>query len=459
MIASKRLSKIAPLALAACLILALETKAADPPATAPIGVARVDITPETPVRMYGYASRKTESEGIAGQLTAKALVIGADASPGPAVLLTVDCGSVPTEIRDAVYTRVNAKTPIAPERFVLCNSHCHSGPNLKGMGSIEGVERDHLEQYAAMLTDRLVGVIEEALTHRQPASLAIARGSVAIAANRRVLTDGKWTGFGAVPDAPVDHELAVLKVTSTDGKVLAVVCNYACHNTTLRGKFKQIHGDWAGSAQKFLEADCPDTAPLITIGCGADSDPCPHGTVELCDQHGRAFADEVERLLAGPSRPIAPTVSAARQVLTVPWAKDIDMESAREVAKKSWAISSLLESLDETGKLPDPPTYPLTTWTFGDDLAMVFLSNEMVVDYAIRLKQEFEPSRLWVSAYTNDVSCYVASPRIIEEGGYEARNSLSSRVTLGQPEKLDPPMMERIVGAVKSMIPESFRKQ
>ena len=459
MIVSKQMLKITFLTLAASLILAIETKAADPSATAPIGVARIDITPETPVRMYGYASRTTESEGIAGRLTAKALVIGADASPGPAVLLTVDCGSVPAEIRDNVYNRVNAKTPIAPERFVLCNSHCHSGPNLKGMGSIEGVQREHLEQYATMLTDRLVGVIEEALAMRQPASLAIARGSVAIAANRRVLTDGKWTGFGAVPDAPVDHELAILKVTSTDGKILAVVCNYACHNTTLRGNFKQIHGDWAGSAQKFLEADCPGTAALITIGCGADSDPCPHGTVELCDQHGRAFADEVERLLAGPAQPIAPTVSAAaRQVLTVPWVEDIDMEAAREVAKKSWAISSLLESLDETGKLPVPPTYPLTTWTFGKDLAMVFLSNEMVVDYAIRLKQQFEPSRLWVSAYTDEVSCYIASPRIIEEGGYEARNSLSSRITLGQPEKLDPPMMQRIVGAVKSMVPESFRK-
>ncbi len=90
---------------------------------------------------------------------------------------------------------------------------------------------------------------------------------------------------------------------------------------------------------------------------------------------------------------------------------------------------------------------------------MVFLANEMVVDYAIRLKQQFDPSRLWVTAYTNDVSCYIASPRIIEEGGYEASNSLSSRVTLGQPEKLDPPMMQRIVGAVKEMVPPSFRKQ
>ncbi len=32
----------------------------------PVGVAEVDITPETPIRMYGYGARKTESEGVAG---------------------------------------------------------------------------------------------------------------------------------------------------------------------------------------------------------------------------------------------------------------------------------------------------------------------------------------------------------------------------------------------------------
>ena len=66
----------------------------------PVGVAKVDITPESPVRMYGYGARKTESEGIAGRLKASALAIGADAGEGPAVLLTVDCGAVPTASRN-----------------------------------------------------------------------------------------------------------------------------------------------------------------------------------------------------------------------------------------------------------------------------------------------------------------------------------------------------------------------
>ena len=443
------------LTFATCVSLAED--AAPPAMTAPIGVAKLDITPDTPVRMYGYASRTTESEGVAGKLSAKALVIGGDQSPGPAVLLAVDCGAVPRSIYDDVFRRVNAVMPIQRSRFVLCNSHCHSGPNLKEMGSLQGSELEHMQRYAGQLTDRLVRVVQQAIDNRQPATLAIARGSVAIAANRRVLKDGKWTGFGAIPEAPVDHELAVLKVTNSHGEVTALIANYACHNTTLRGDFQQIHGDWAGSAQHFLDTELPGTTTLITIGCGADSDPCPHGTVALCDRHGRALADEVTRLLAGSWHPLPTSLSAKRKLLEIPWQLPDNMDAARQAAKQSWAIEFLISHLDEEKQLPEPRTFEINTWVFGNDLAMVFFTDEMVVDYVLRLKQEFDARRLWVGAYTNDVSSYIVSPRIIQEGGYEARNSLSSMITLAQPESLDPPMMERILEAVHEMLPETYR--
>ena len=289
----------------------------------------IDITPESPVRMYGYAARKTESAGVAGPLTAKALVIGSDEGDGPAVLLTVDCGAVPEGLYQQLFERITSKTKITCERFVLCNSHCHSGPNLKGMDSIQGPQHERLVRYAQQLVDRLERLVNNALSARQPGRLALARGRVGFAANRRVLKDGKWAGFGAVPQAPVDHSLPVLKVTAEDGQLLALVANYACHNTTLRGDFLQIHGDWAGCAQQFIEADQPGVVALITIGCGADSDPCPHGTVDLCEQHGRELADEVQRLVAGSWTPISSAITARRTELQVDVQQHPDLNHAR----------------------------------------------------------------------------------------------------------------------------------
>ena len=443
------------------LLIALHTPTAPareaPTSTVPVGVAQLEITPETPVRMYGYAARKTESEAIAGRLHAKALAIGEDERL--AVLLTVDCGAVPRALRDEVYRRVNRETPIAPERFVLCNSHNHSGPNLKGMDAIEGDQHARLVQYAEQLTDRLVRVVQQAVGSRVPARLAVAQGEVGFASNRRVLTDGQWTGFGAVPEAPADHSLSVLKATDVDGQLLALLSNYACHNTTLRGDFKEIHGDWAACAQEAIEANHPGTTALISIGCGADSDPCPHGTVDLCQQHGRALADQVQRLVAGPWTPISPQLTAQRSVLEIPWAKSPDMEKAKEAAERSYPVKQAVERIEQGEKLPETAAFQISTWTFGDDLAMVFFSDEVVVDYALRLKRELDAKRLWITAYADDVSRYIVSERLIGEGGYEVRNSLSATVTFGQPAQLDPPMEERIITRVKAMLPETFHAE
>jgi neutral ceramidase len=420
----------------------------------PVGVAKIDITPEHPVRMYGYGARKTESEGVAGRLKASALALGGDEGEGPAVLLTVDCGAVIPRIRNEVLRRVQAKFMVKPERFILSNSHNHSGPDLKGMDSLSGGERERLVQYADQLTDRLEQVVLQALASRKPGHLAWTQGTVAFAANRRVLKDGKWVGFGAVADAPVDHSLPLMRVTDSQGKLLAVVVNYACHNTTLRGNFKQIHGDWAACAQEYIEADHPGTIAMITIGCGADADPCPHSTVELCQQHGRSMADEVKRLLAGPLRPVDFKLTAKTITLDIPCDPVPPSAELEQLAKRSHPARRLLQSIERGEKPPASVTYQLGTWVFDDDLAMVFMSDEVVVDYALRLKRELGGERLWISAYCNDVSRYIVSKRLLDEGGYEARNSLGARVTYGHPERLDPTMEDRIVDAVRSLLPE-----
>lgn len=418
----------------------------------PVGAAKTDITPEWPVRMYGYGFRKTESEGVAGRLKASALAIGGDGGAGPAVLLTVDNGAVPPPLRDEVLRRVRAKAALRPERFMLCNAHIHSGPDLYGMPALSGDEHARVARYAEQLTARLAQVVLEALESRRMGRLAWTRGTVGFAANRRVLKDGRWSGFGAVPDGPVDHSLPLLRVTDEEGRLLAVVINYACHNTTLRGDFKQIHADWAGCAQEFIENDHPGVVAMVTLGCGADADPCPHGTVDLCRRHGRAMADEVKRLLAGPFKPVDPNVVARMEVLEIPFQAPPPVEEIRLAAEKSYPLKRVLASLEKGEKPPTAEPYQLAVWSFGDDLTMVFLSGEVVVDYAARLKRELDGERLWVNAYANDVAYYVVSERLVREGGYEVNSSLNALLTWGRPETLRPPLEDRIVEAVRSLL-------
>jgi hypothetical protein len=65
-------------------------------------------------------------------------------------------------------------------------------------------------------------------------------------------------------------------------------------------------------------------------------------------------------------------------------------------------------------------------------------------------------SRLWVNAYSNDVSFYVASQRMIPEGGYEVEGSM---VYYGQPARFADGTEDRIIGAVRELLPDAFERQ
>ena len=81
----------------------------------------------------------------------------------------------------------------------------------------------------------------------------------------------------------------------------------------------------------------------------------------------------------------------------------------------------MVETIDEGRPIRTEYPYAVQAFALGDQLTMVALSGEVVVDYAIHLQKELggEGRALWVAAYANDVFGYVASARVLKEGGYE----------------------------------------
>lgn len=420
----------------------------------PIGLAKIDVTPDGPIRMMGYGSRKTESEGVAQKLWAKALAIGSD-QQGPAVLITVDNCAVPGYLTEEVGQRLKRKAGIARERFVICASHTHAGPCLSGAIPLifgEPIPLEHqkrIDRYTERFTDCLEQVALEALANRQPGRLHFAQGKVGFAANRRVIVDGRWTRIGVNPDGPVDHDLPLLRVTGAEGGLRGVLVNYACHCTTV--KSYKIHGDWAGSAQLMIEAKHPGAIAMVAIGCGGDTNPEPFDE-RFVDQHGRAVADEVERLLGTALRPVRGVPQCRLEWIDlgfehVPTRAEWE-ERAQGAGRSAYQAKLVLERLDRGLQVPTKLSYPVGTWAFGNDLAMVFLAGEVVLDYSLRLKKELGP-QLWVTAYANDVPCYVASKRLMPEGGYEVDQSMMS---YDKPSRFAPEVEDLIVNTVHKLL-------
>jgi Neutral/alkaline non-lysosomal ceramidase, N-terminal len=431
----------------------------------PVGVAVVDVTPDYPIRMVGYESRKTESAGIASRLKVRALAIGADgdADRGPAVLVAVDNCAVGAKVNEEVAARLNRKAKLPRERFTVCSTHTHCAPGLSSgldfifSSPLPPDQRSRIERYTRELSDAIEKAALDALAARAPATLAWGQGRVGFAANRRVLKNGRWVGFGVNPNGPVDHSLPVLRATDAGGKVKAVLFGYACHCTTLGGEFNKICAEWTGYACDEIEKEAPGAIAVAIIGCGADANPEPRRNLDDAKAHGTAAGREVNRLVASTLTPLSGRIQSQLRKIELPLESlpaRAKLEDQTKVAGATGFLArTLIERLDRGESLPTTVPYVVQTWCFGDEMAMVFLAGEVVVDYALRLKWEIDADRLWVAAYSNDVPCYIPSRRVLSEGGYEADFSM---IYYGHPSRFAPATEDLIIQAVHAILPAGF---
>jgi len=442
-----------PSALAAVLLLSIPLPGhAAKPTYYNVGAASIDITPDYPVRLSGYGVRGTESEGIDQRIFAQALAIGTDRE-GPALVLAVDNVAVPAYMREDLAARLAKKTRVRNERVTLCSTHTHTAPMLKNVcpfifgADVPPEHQERIDRYTRELAEKLEQVSLAALKARKPATLARGQTRAGFAWNRRSQS------------GPVDHDLPVIVARDKGGNIRAIWASYACHCTTMADTPNHICGDWAGFAREYLERDHPGAVALITIGCGADANPKPRTGLEFAKQNGNAISSAVNALLEQPLKPLSGKLECRTKsiVLSFDTLPTREQWNARAASPNHWVAyhaKQNLARLDRGEKLPVELPYMVQTWNFGDHYAMVFLPGEVVVDYSLRLKKEYDAARLWVNAYANDVPCYIPSKRVWQEGGYEGGDAM---IYFDRPTRFNDATEELIISAVRSLLPVQYQ--
>lgn len=441
-------------------VVAPSAAAAPAPPTHRVGFASVDISPTEPIRLSGFGWRSRESEGVRLPIHARAIAIaplaeeGTDAASAEdrtVVVIVVETLGIPDAVTERLAARL-AERGIARDRLAVCATHTHGAPMLRDCCNtlfgtpIPADQWGRILAYTASLEAKLEAAALAALADRAPATLAHATGRLGFAFNRRT------------PDGPVDHDLPLLAVRSPDGALRGLVATYACHCVTLSDDL--VSGDWAGYAVHHLERRHPGCTALLSIGCGADANPrggVLGGDAEAADLLGRECADEVDRLLDLPGRAIAAAPSGSLERVALDLAPLPSREGWEERARQGGAVGhharAQLERLDRGAGLATAIDYPVQTIAFGDELAWVFLPGEVVVDYATRLKRQFDGRRLWIHAYANACPGYVPSERVLREGGYEGGGAM---IYYDIPGPYAPGLEGTIVDAVGRRLGEGF---
>jgi neutral ceramidase len=427
------------------------------------GIARANITPEQYMPMAGYAGRgQTHAEGKLTDLWAKVLILE-DAQGHQAAWITLDAIGIDRPLSLAIREQIEKEQEWERSQIALCTSHTHTGPvvarNLQPMHYLvfDEENRKLVDDYAAFLQEQIVTAVREAVADLKPATLAWGSGEATFAVNRRNNPADQVPALREAGElkGPSDHDVPVLAVTRGE-TLAAVVFGYACHSTTLSSL--EWSGDYAGFTQIALEEKYPGAQAMFWAGCGADQNPLPRRTVELCRDYGNQLAVAVSDVLEGTLRPISPRLKTAYREIDLPLGPLPDRKQLVEDTKSNNQFIAararmLLEQVDAGTSLSPTYPYPIGVWQLGDEVTFVIQGGEVVVDYAIRLKgelgnEEWDRTNVWCAGYSNDVMAYIPSRRVLLEGGYEGASSM---VYYGLPTVWAPEVEEMIAETVHEL--------
>lgn len=444
-----------------CLLTPLSANAQE--AAWQAGAAAVNITPDNYMWMAGYGSRTAPASGKLTELWSKALVLD-DGDGNRGVIITLDLVGIGRALSQQVCDQLKMAHGLNRNQIVICTSHTHSGPvvgkNLAPLHywGVDATQQKLIDQYEQQLAANIVKAVGLAIANIQPSRIQYGSGYESFAVNRRNNPAGevpKRRELGTLA-GPVDHDVPVLSVRDANGKLKAVLFGYACHATTV--SFQHWSGDYPGYAQIEIEKMHPGCVAMFWAGCGADQNPLPRRTVELAKQYGAELAEAVDEVLVAslPELPAKLTttyreIQAPLSTLPQPEALQADLPPDGEIGtyQQRWAKDVLLQ-IESTGPLKNYYPYPISVWKIGDQVDFISLGGEVVIDYALRLKQERSGNRTWVAGYSNDVMAYVPSLRVLKEGGYEGGDS---NVYYGLPALWGEQIEEAIVGAVHELAP------
>lgn len=418
------------------------------------GAARLDITPEGPIWLSGYASRNKPSNGVLQRLYAKALAVD-DGQGSRVVIVTTDLIGLPRALSDVIAARVQKEHGLERARLLLNSSHTHTGPmireNLKLMANLSPEDAAAVDRYARKLTDQLVQLTAAALGDMKPVKIEAAEGQADFAINRREKTP-EGVKIGLNPGGPGDRSVPVIRVSAADGKTIAVLFGYACHNTTLTGEHYKISGDYAGHAQAELEKRMPGTNAMFLQLCAGDQNPNPRSQEKYVEQHGSALAAEVARVLEGRMKPVQGKVRAAmvwQDLPLQPYTRS-DFEKMQNDQNEGRAryARAMLQAMDQQQARRSIP-FPVQAIKLAPQLTIVALGGEPVIEYALNIKKANPGRQVIVAGYSNDVMGYLPTAKMLEEGGYEP---ISSVIGYGLPAPFAPEAEKLVLNAVSTVL-------
>ncbi len=237
----------------------------------------VDITPSTPQWLTGYRAR--QSNGVHDRIYHRIAVLD-DGNTAVYFISTDTCLISPAYV-EKVKQDIHQQLGIAPANIWWLATHTHSAPEIGPPGAGVAYLPDRYSQasagesnpdYTEFAERKLMEGLRQARQQLQPARLGMGTGFSAANINRRAMAEDGTVTLGLNPDGPTDRQIGLLRLETLDGRLIALLANFAIHGTVLGQENLEISADAPGVVEQYLEKKLG--APVLFMN-GAEGNLAP----------------------------------------------------------------------------------------------------------------------------------------------------------------------------------------
>lgn len=386
-----------------------------------ISTGSIDITPQKPIPLFGFAERSGVFSKIKDNLEINLSVLRIQDSV--ILLYSVDTLFVPGDFVQTVVGSFGTKYGFDEKQVWMTSSHTHFAPSLDagkpGLGAFN-------ETYYRFVLDRLLTLTEKVLAGATgQVELSYGNTKSVLNVNRRKKLWRPAKGFGIrrkilmYPNysGVKDDNIHLVKFSGNDGTPQLIIWNYACHPVGNVHRH-EVTAEYIGWVRKELRKyyNNPNLTVIFMLGFAGNLKPDITAVT-----HTRAI-DKIRYFFQlKPKYTRFPSTSVFAEWCNCLWEEvKSAVDNTSPVVCDSVTCTAYSIKLAEI--IGDDYNHRLhfRKMQFGNDLIFIGISAEVLAEYSSIIHRMFAGKQVITVGCLPDTRLYLPADRNVLAGGYEA---------------------------------------
>ncbi|MFN4227982.1 MAG: hypothetical protein ACK4F0_07595 [Candidatus Ratteibacteria bacterium] len=358
-----------------------------------IGTFKEKIEIKEGSRLIGYPNTEIRfCKGNKGDIEVNGLILKENGKIG--CLISIDILGINLSFTNKIREWIEKNFKIPFDNIILSCTHTHSSGC-----SLEGRWKDEI--FLSEIENKIKIGIERGFNNFQDVELRILKTEIDISHNRRVVINGKcineWQDIEGKHTGIVDKEVICLGFFRSDETLKSMIVNYSCHPVVLGPSNYYASADFVGYLRNFLERNLNLENIVYITGASGDINPkvCITDDFEIAKNTGEKIGNKILENI-----------------------KNFEKFSLNEFDFEREKFEFIKK--DNSGTIETE----IQILKINDKILLITLPGEPVVEIGLEIKRLSKFPITIIAGYTNDYIGYIATNKIISEGGHESNSCL-----------------------------------